>query len=415
MLKQYLKEIVVFLEYRFVRKLLKHNKSLKIVAVSGSIGKTSTKRAIAIVLSEKYKVQWQDGNYNDIVSVPMVFFGQSMPSLFNPIAWTGRLIQMQKMVKSYPYEIVVLELGTDGPGQIKRFKDYFSNDIAVITPIAPEHMEYFESIDQVAREEISISDFSKRIIVHESLKKSYDKLIDKKYLTYGESKSSDAYISGEHDTWIQTSSERYKVSSDIIGRHQKINLSAACLVAENFGLSKADIESGLAKIKPLAGRMNKLKGINSSVIIDDTYNSSPKAVEAALATLKVIDSDQKIAVLGNMNELGYDSPGLHREVGKLCSPDYIDLLITIGADSNRYLAEEAESNSCKVMKFNSPFKVGQYLKDNISPNAVVLLKGSQNGVFLEEAIKSILADPNDESKLVRQSKYWLKKKKAMFK
>lgn len=415
MLKQHLKEIIVFLEYRFVRKLLKHNKSLKIVAVAGSIGKTSTKRAIAIALSEKYKVQWQDGNYNDIVSVPMVFFGLSMPPLFNPIAWAGRFIKMNKVIQNYPYEIVVLEIGTDGPGQIKRFKDYFNNDIAVITPIAPEHMEYFESIDQVAREELSISDFSKSILVHESIKESYDKLIDKKYLTYGDSKSSDAYISGEHDTWIQTRSDRYKVSSDIVGRHQKINLSAACLVAESFGLSKSEIEAGLANIKALAGRMSKLDGIRSSTIIDDTYNSSPKAVEAALATLKIMDSDQKIAVLGNMNELGYDSPDLHREAGKLCNPDYIDLLITIGDDANKYLAEEAEANSCKVMRLKSPYKIGNYLKDNIAENSIVLLKGSQNGVFLEEAIKPILANPDDQQKLARQSKLWLKKKKAMFK
>ncbi|MBI5357855.1 UDP-N-acetylmuramoyl-tripeptide--D-alanyl-D-alanine ligase [Candidatus Saccharibacteria bacterium] len=414
MLKKYLKEIIVFLEYRYVRKLLESDSVPKIVAVSGSVGKTSTKRAIAILLSEKYKVGWQDGNYNDIVSVPLVFFGQKMPSLFNPIAWAGTLVKFRKSIKDYPYKVVVLELGTDAPGQIDAFKKYFKIDVAVVTPIAPEHMEFFDSIDEVAREELSIINFSRDVLIHESVEE-YKEFISKKYTKYGEGKFNDSYTAGEEESFVQTKKERYRINSDLLGRHQKVNLSAACLVAEKFDLSKTQIEEGLSKITPMPGRMQQLKGIRSSTIIDDTYNSSPEATIAALATLKLFNSDHKIAVLGNMNELGEISAKLHRDIGKLCQPNFIDLVITIGPDANKYLAKAAADNGCEVITSKNPYEISEILSQKIKKNAVVLLKGSQNKVFLEEAIKGILADPNDESKLVRQSKYWLKKKKAMFK
>lgn len=415
MLKEYLKEVIIFFEYRLVQKLIDTKKDLKIVAVSGSVGKTSTKRAVAIVLSEKYKVQWQDGNYNDIVTVPLVFFGQSMPSLFNPLAWIKSLIVMKNSIKDYPYEVIVLELGTDGPGQISRFKDYFKVDLAIITPIAPEHMEFFDSLNEVAREELSIADFSRDILIHESIDEKYKELINKRYLKYGENKSNDAYIAGEDDLYIQTKEERYRISSELLGRHQKVNLAAACSVAEKLGLTKSQIETGLSKISPMPGRMQKLKGIRSSIIIDDTYNSSPEATVAALATLKLFNSNQKIAVLGNMNELGEMSAKHHRDIGKLCQPNFVDLVITIGPDANKYLAKAAANNGCEVVTSKSPYKIGEILDQRVKDKAVILLKGSQNKVFLEEAVKSILADPSDESKLVRQSKYWLKRKKAMFK
>jgi len=115
------------------------------------MGKTSTKLAIANTLSTKYKVQHQEGNYNDLVTAPLVFFGEATPSLFNPLAWLAVFWRNEKKLRqTYPYEIVVLELGTDGPGQIDRFKKYLNLEVAVITAITPEHMEFFGALDEVA-------------------------------------------------------------------------------------------------------------------------------------------------------------------------------------------------------------------------------------------------------------------------
>src|SRR3990167_5428097 len=130
-MKQYARSIVVWVLGIQVRRLRKKN-DLTIVGVVGSIGKTSTKLAIAQTLGATRTVRYQTGNYNDIVSVPLVFFGLDLPSLLNPFAWLKVFIKTERVIGSdYPYEIVVVELGTDGPGQIAAFKRYLMLDIAV--------------------------------------------------------------------------------------------------------------------------------------------------------------------------------------------------------------------------------------------------------------------------------------------
>src|SRR5438309_1362616 len=118
-----------------VRRLSKKN-DFKVIAISGSIGKTSTKLAIAHILSQRFKVRYQNGNYNDLVSVPLIFFGRSLPSLFNPFAWAWIMLKNEiDLLKDFKYDIVVIELGTDGPGQLKEFGRYVSADIGVLTAI----------------------------------------------------------------------------------------------------------------------------------------------------------------------------------------------------------------------------------------------------------------------------------------
>ena len=155
-MKHLARRIVVSILSWQVNRLRRKN-SIKIVGVVGSIGKTSTKRAIAEVLSVRHKVQYQSGNYNDLATVPLVFFGQPTPSLFNPFAWLKVFLANERqLAKPYPYDLVVVEIGTDGPGQIQAFARYLHLDIAVVTALTPEHMEYFADIDAVATEELQL-------------------------------------------------------------------------------------------------------------------------------------------------------------------------------------------------------------------------------------------------------------------
>jgi UDP-N-acetylmuramoyl-tripeptide--D-alanyl-D-alanine ligase len=141
-MKQLARSIVAKILGYQVKRLYKKN-NIKVVGVVGSIGKTSTKLAIARVLSAKYKVRYQDGNYNDLVTVPLIFFGEPEPSLYNPLAWLATFWRNQRQVnKSYPYDVVVVELGSDTSGLISEFRAYLRLDIAVITAITPEHMEF---------------------------------------------------------------------------------------------------------------------------------------------------------------------------------------------------------------------------------------------------------------------------------
>lgn len=158
--------------------------------------------------------------------------------------------------------------------------------------------------------------------------------------------------------------------------------------------------------------MNILPGVRGSMVIDDTYNSSPKAALEALRTLYLIDANQRIAILGSMNELGNFSAESHRQVGEMCDPSYLDWVITIGDDAANYLAPAARLKGNNVKSFKNPILAGAFANKVLKDGGVVLAKGSQNGVFAEEAVKIILDETDEEWQLVRQSEEWLDKKKT---
>lgn len=403
-----------------VRRLQK-KKNFKVVAVAGSVGKTSTKLAIARTLSALYKVQYQDGNYNDPVSVPLVFFGRKMPSIYNVFAWKLIFLKNElQLRKKYPYDVVVVELGTDYPGTIGQFKEYLRADIGIVTAIAPEHMEYFKDLQAVAEEELSIAEYSDLLLVNTDMTDNkFLEDIRNRYVSYG--KNGNYEISklsfdtnGTNFQVVNVGKSGIKVNCEAFSGPQIHSLLAAISVANIMGLSEWEIGQGLKKIKPVAGRMQLLKGHNGSTIIDDTYNASPEAVLAALETLYRLPAKQKIAVLGNMNELGKYSAEEHTKIGKHCDPRKLDLVITIGPDANKYLAAAAKKRGCKVELFNNPYDAGNFIKDRIEKDSLILVKGSQNKVFAEEVVKVLLADQQDAAKLVRQSSKWMAVKKKNF-
>lgn len=416
MLKRLLKSIIIRIEYRLVSRLLSKNPHVKVIGVVGSVGKSGTKKAIATVLDQKYSVAWQDGNYNDIVSVPLVFFNLKMPSLFNPFAWLITFYRMNRSIGNYSNDVVVLELGTDGIGQIPEFGKYLKLDVAVVTHISEEHMEYFHSLDNVAKEELSVQHFAKFLVVDEPSAKVFGDNLTKDFKTFGPSSDATAHFVIEgHNLNIFIGTKVLACQSNLIGNHQMSGLTAAALVAEHIGLGDSDIENGVGSVMPMPGRMNLFKGKDGSLIIDDTYNSSPDAVIRAVNYLDSVDKKTKIAVLGNMNEMGELSGKLHYKVGESVATNNLDEIITIGSDANLYLAKAIETAGHKIERFDSPYDVGKYLKQKNLSDTVVLFKGSQNGVYLEEAVKYILSNKDDEQNLVRQSKQWLSKKRRSFK
>lgn len=417
-MKKAFKAIIVSVLGWQVRRLLK-KRPVKVVAVVGSMGKTSTKLAIAKLLNTRYRVCYQHGNYNDVVSVPLVFFEQALPNLANPLAWLRVIANNElKIKKTYPYDIVCIELGTDGPGQIAKFSKYLTVDVLVVTAITPEHMEFFSDMEAVAQEELSAQKYSRTILVNKDLcDLSLLKHLNSAYLTYSIKDPADyrlriSHSSNNHYSFTVVAHGQHILGAryEAVAEVQLYSICAAVAVAHRFGLTSDQMAIGVNKVEPLSGRMQRLQGINQSLIIDDTYNASPDAVLAALDALYGVKAPQRIAILGNMNELGDFSKDAHSKIGEYCSPRELDLVVTIGRDANRYLAVSAEKRGCLVKTFNNPYEAGMYVRDSIKPNAVVLVKGSQNGVFAEEAIKYFLANKKDEKLLVRQSPQWLKRK-----
>lgn len=416
------KELVVAILASQVKRLRRKHQ-FQVVAIVGSIGKTSTKLAVVKVLEQKYRVRSQEGNYNHLITVPLVFFGQKLPSLRNPLAWLGVFWHNERLIgEDYPYDIVVVELGTDGPGQLKQFHTYLKADVGILTSITHEHMEFFADLAAVAKEELEVVNLSDKVIANKDLvPEKYLKDIKTPIITYGVKQSADVRLS---DLKFDNFSSDFAVTAAgkpiVKAKHELVTepllygVTAAVAVGHQFDMTPEQIEKGISKIKPVNGRMQVLKGVNGSSIIDDTYNASPEATKAALATLYRLKADHKIAILGNMNELGTYTEAAHREIGQLCDPKQLDLVITLGPDANKYLAEEAESRGCKVSRFDDPYTLGDYLKAIIAKNTIILAKGSQNRVFAEEAVKAILKNPGDSAKLVRQSAEWLKVKKKAF-
>jgi len=403
-------------------KRLRKRHSFTVIGVVGSLGKTSTKMAIARTLSVARRVQWQEGNYNDRVTIPLIFFGQNEPPLLNVPAWARLLWQNERQLRGvYPHQVVVAELGTDWPGQLREFA-YIKPDLVVVTAIAAEHMEFFKTLDGVAAEELSALDFSKQALINtDETDAKY--LKGRTYTSYGLS-GKPAYtlkdrtskgLRGQRVTFKLAKESEFTLDTPLLGEQGAKIVLAAAAAAHVLGIPVGEIEKGVGEVTAFAGRMQILPGKMNSTLIDDSYNAAPVPVKAALDVLQSGDAPQRIAILGSMRELGEYTPEAHREVAEHCDPTKLDWVVTVGAAARDYLAPVAKERGCQVKSFLSPHDAGKFVAKQLREGAVVLAKGSQNYTFTEEALKPLLADPADAAKLVRQSPYWMAQKAKQLK
>jgi UDP-N-acetylmuramoyl-tripeptide--D-alanyl-D-alanine ligase len=199
----------------------------------------------------------------------------------------------------------------------------------------------------------------------------------------------------------------------VVGEHSIRPAMGAVAVAAKLGLMPDEIAKGLADIRAVPGRMNLLKGVKNSIIIDDTYNSSPLAASSALQALYSLQGPQRIAILGSMNELGVTSATEHEKIGLMCDPMMLSWVITIGEEAEKYLAPAARRRGCQVKSFKSAIDAGGFANEVMAEGAIVLAKGSQGGIYAEEAVK-ILCMMDDDTRLVRQSPEWVQTKDEFF-
>jgi len=411
----------------FVKKYFKKHPEVKLVIVVGSVGKTSTKVAIGTVLSERYRVRLHIGNHNAELSTPLAILGIEYPDNVKSVgAWLQVFKAAKKRINDpTDVDVIVQEVGSDRIGQVPHFGTYAHPDVAVVTAVSPEHMEFFKTVDAVAAEELSAANFSKQALINrDDIDGAYAADLTNPHInTYGTTDAAE-YHFVEDDFSIDKGFSGNFVAPDwqepvsaqlqLLGEHSIRSAVAAAAVGVKVGLTADEVKRGLNKILPVNGRMNTLRGLHGTIIIDDTYNSSPLAAVSAIQTLYSLSVPQKIAVLGSMNELGASSPAEHEALGKLCDPNQLAHVITVGEDAEKYLAPAAKANGCHVVSFKSALDAGAYAHKVLEPGAVILFKGSQGGVYLEEAVKIVLHSTDEESQLVRQSATWLKTKQKFF-
>ncbi len=410
----------------YVKTYFKRHPEVKLVIVAGSAGKTSTKNAIGTVLAQKYRIAMQTGNHNTELSVPVAILGIEYPTEIRSLgAWLSVFRAARRRIKEPTgVDVIVQELGTDRPGDMAVFGRYLKPDIGVIVSITDEHMEAFGTLDAVASEEFAAANFSKLALINrDDIDAKYAALITNLNLdTYGTTaaaeyrfESSDFSVADGYKGFVITPeyAESFAAGIKVLGEHSLRPAMGAVAVAVKLGMAPAEIAAGLAQIRPVPGRMNVLRGVDDTIIIDDTYNSSPLTASSALQTLYSLQAPQRVAILGSMNELGALSREEHEKLGAMCDPSMLAWVITVGDEAEKYLAPAARARGCSVKSFKKSIDAGGFAHSVIEKGAVILAKGSQGDIYLEEAVK-VIAMMTDDDKLVRQSADWMRIKQEFF-
>jgi UDP-N-acetylmuramoyl-tripeptide--D-alanyl-D-alanine ligase len=411
---------------KYVVTYFKRHPEVRLIVVAGSVGKTSTKRAIATLLTERYRVALHEGNHNTPMSVPVAILGIDYPEDVHSIgAWLSVFRAARQRIKNPTgVDVIIQEIGADHPGDIVHFGTYLKPHIGVVTAVTPEHMEFFSTMDAVAEEELTAANFSELAIINRDD-------IDGRYAAFLTNTNLDTYgTTGAAEYRFETQDftledgykgniiapefpEAFPVAIKVVGEHSLRPVMGAVAVAAKLGLSPAEITKGLAAIRPVPGRMNILKGIEDTIIIDDTYNSSPLAASSALQALYSLQVPQRIAILGSMNELGTSSQEEHEKLGNMCDPSMLSWVITVGSEAEKYLAPAARARGCQVKSFKSAIDAGGFAHSVVERGAAVLAKGSQGDIYLEEAVK-VLCVMTEDDELVRQSPEWMEIKQEFF-
>ncbi|MES2749331.1 MAG: UDP-N-acetylmuramoyl-tripeptide--D-alanyl-D-alanine ligase [Patescibacteria group bacterium] len=426
-MKNALKKVVVAV-LTFEAKVLLRRTKPTIIAVTGSVGKTSTKDAIFSVLKNHRKTRKSQKSFNSEIGVPLSILG--LPNAWdNPFSWLKNFFDgfiIAFFSRNYP-EVLVLECGVDRPGDMAALTKWLSPDIVVMTrlPDVPVHVEFFGTPEAVVAEKMELLKALKPegvfvynhddIKLQNAVKEVRQSAVGfSRYLPTHFTASSDAIVYHNDEpvgsTFTLThldESVPVKVMGSI-GMQNAYTFAAAAAVAAQFDISLPEVAQSVLEHQSPQGRMRMISGIKGTLIIDDTYNSSPVAVEAALTSLSEIrGAKRKIAVIGDMLELGQFSSRAHEKVGEQV-PKCADVLFTLGVRA-RKIAETAIEfgmHEKNVFQHEDTARAGRELQAFINPGDVILIKASQ-GIRAEKIVEEIMAHPETASQLlVRQDSSW---------
>lgn len=398
---------------KILAKLVIRKYKPKVVGITGSVGKTSTKEAIFSVLDNKFNINRSIKNYNNEIGLPLIIFGKESGNR-NIFKWLLIFIYVIKILiftkKDYP-EVLILEMGADKVGDIKYLTSIAKPHIALITAIGSSHLENFGSIKNIIKEKGSILDRLNNddyALLNQDDKEviKFKEKTKAKVRSFGRNKESDIYISNINislkDDIIGTSFKLNNKGSEIpiflpnvLGWQHAQAAAAATAVGLSLGMNLVDIANNLLKYKPAKGRTNLIKGIKNSYIIDDTYNSSPESSILALEILNDIPAQgRKIAVFGDMLELGKLSEEGHVQIGKKVVELNIDYLFVIGEKSRDIARGAKEAGMSEDSIFYFPFneEAGLFIQDRMKEGDIVLVKGSRS-MKMEEIVYEIMAEP----------------------
>lgn len=430
-MKSILKEIIVAI-LTWEAKLVLRKYKPQIVAVTGSVGKTSTKDAIFTVLSDFYFVRKSEKSFNSEIGVPLTILG--CPTGWNdPLLWLRNIYEGLALIllpNVYP-KWLVLEVGADRPGDIESITEWVKPDISVVTRLSkvPVHVEFFENAAAVYREKAFLVKALKKdgvLILNADDEDvlAFREFYDGTILLFGTTSVADvigtnfSILFDEKNGMVRPAGVSFDVSYTEekgtvevhggLGVQQMYPALAGVAVALSQGLELKKVIHSTKKHHTSRGRMKIISGIKQTTIIDDTYNSSPVALHQALQTLQDIKtSGRKIAVLGDMLELGTHTTDEHRKAGEHAGK-IVSILYTVGVRA-RGIAEgalNAGMDEANIFQFEDSQKAGKDLEFKLAPGDIILVKGSQ-GIRMEKVVEEIMENPEmKERLLVRQDTEW---------
>jgi UDP-N-acetylmuramyl pentapeptide synthase len=400
----------------------------QVIGITGSVGKSSTREAIVKVLESGFTVDPSTPDYNTRLGLLLSIYRQES----GEGRWKAWLRAMAGATRHFltdhtRYDRLVLEMGVNRPGDMTDTLRVFRPEIAIFTAVAPVHLAEGQFTDEQAIFEekarlvrsikhgtaiLNRDDRYCRQLENEQLRANvlwYGRLPEDRpveslppglyfdqmrSLSHGI--SAVVHVSGTDD--LQAAS--YELFCPVLGGHHIYVLLPAILTGLVAGLDLEQSCEPLRDFQLPPGRMNRIPGINSSTIIDSSWNASPRTVEVALETLGDYPAQRRIALLGSMLELGDATESAHRATGRI-TPRFARMLITVGAEA-RQIAEGARTHGMAeqlIRSFDTPEEAGVYLKDVIREGDVLLVKGSRR-ISLERAIELFMRDPEQADQLL---------------
>jgi UDP-N-acetylmuramoyl-tripeptide--D-alanyl-D-alanine ligase len=352
---------------------------VRIVGITGSIGKTTTKEFVATLLDQSCDVLKSEGNYNNHIGVPL------------------SILKIQQK-----NEVIVLEMGMSAPGEIRRLTQIAPPDVAVITNIHPVHLEFFNNIEEIAQAKKEILDGMSQ--EGTAVLNGDDPAVQRiakdwkgAKLFFGLSERNDIRAENIQRTGYQ------RISFNLIyGESKKstvipyiyksflYNYLAASAVGYALSIPLSNILAQTKNLKPfpMRGEIHHLP--NNVILIDDSYNSNPAALESVLKDLSECEANRKVAVLGDMLELGETQISYHREAGKHVKRYSWDVLITVGSLSQHMAASalQAGMHETQIASFENSDEAANHVASLLEPGDLVLVKGSR-GTRTDKIVESL--------------------------
>jgi UDP-N-acetylmuramoyl-tripeptide--D-alanyl-D-alanine ligase len=356
----------------------------KIAGVTGSVGKTTTKEILAALLGTRFRVLKSEGNFNNEYGLPLTLF---------------RLDET--------HQAAVLEMGMSRSGELSRLAEIARPDVGVVTRVAPAHLEFFASVEEIAlakRELIEGLNGRESVAVlnaDDPLVAGFASHAPGRVLTYGITHAADFRAEAIEDRGALGSSfvllqgaDRLRLELALAGRHVISNALAALAAASVWGIRAAEAQDILRNLRAPAMRGELLRFANGVALINDSYNSSPAALHAMISVLAATpDYRRRILAAGEMRELGQTSAQLHREAGAFAAKTgKIDWVIGVAGDGSQMVEGAVASGmpGARTKFFASSEEAAKFLSDFVVPGDLLLVKGSR-GVKMERIVEALVA------------------------